>query len=365
MTKLVHDSQYERYCQARLIYDQRIGYWNEKDDEAFNIFTQLADEGYGKAYYPLSQLYISKLYIKEGEYQALHSEHQVLHVEHQVLHFQQLAFAWCYANKNNHDPELCGDLGDMHLYEDVEQAAFWLHKAAEHGCAAAQHNLSHSYQFGIGVPQSDKEAEKWCRLAADQGLGIAQSNLRSREWGLIDKHIEDQRKQIRQLLEEWELIDKHTEDQKEQIWQWLEENVQSYPTPHTVTLSAFEVDWGNLYGSFRVGLDSVQLLKRFSFSVPETGKAEYYLPRFDCPLRSPDSYAAIILTEQTKTSILEGLHDTIPRIRAHGIDRETGKEIYYHTPVSARITDRGQFDAARKRVEAGGYSVKIIVGRPS
>ncbi len=154
-------------------------------------------------------------------------------------------------------------------------------------------------------------------------------------------------------------MDKHTEDHIEQVRQWLEENVQSYPTPHTVTLSAFEVDWDDLSGSFRVGLDSVQLLERFRFSLSVTGKAEYYLPMFYSPLGAPCSYAAIELTEQTKTALLKGLHDTIPRLRACGLDRETGKETYFYTPVSERIKDRDQFEAARKRVEAGDYSISI------
>ncbi len=172
MTELVHVSQHERYCQARLIFNQKIDYWNEIDKpalfEAFKIFKQLADEHYGKSYYPLSVLYDAERDAEEGK--------------ERTRYFEQLAFTWCYANQSNHDAELWGDLGDMYLHgcgveENHEQSAFWYHKAAEHGYAEAQHNLSHSYTFGIGVPQSDKEAEKWCRLAADQGHVCAQFNL--------------------------------------------------------------------------------------------------------------------------------------------------------------------------------------------
>ncbi len=212
MTKLIHDSQHERYCQARLIFDQKLNYWNEKDDpelfEAFKIFTQLADEHYGKSYYPLSVFYDAERDTKEIQELDRHYEqmnflsacNQVKElnecqdkflganrvITERTRHFQQLAFAWCYANKTNLDAELWCDLGDMYLHgcgveEDHEQAASWHHKAAEHGYAEAQYNLSHSYTFGIGVPQSDKEAEKWCRLAADQGLSIAQANLVHRQ----------------------------------------------------------------------------------------------------------------------------------------------------------------------------------------
>ena len=33
------------------------------------------------------------------------------------------------------------------------------------------------YDFGLGVPENDKEAVKWYRLAAEQGNAAAQNNL--------------------------------------------------------------------------------------------------------------------------------------------------------------------------------------------
>ena len=33
------------------------------------------------------------------------------------------------------------------------------------------------YSLGLGVPQDDREAARWFRLAAEQGLARAQSNL--------------------------------------------------------------------------------------------------------------------------------------------------------------------------------------------
>ncbi len=41
---------------------------------------------------------------------------------------------------------------------------------AEQGVAAAQYNLGVMYRKGQGVPQDDKTAVKWYRLAAKQGL---------------------------------------------------------------------------------------------------------------------------------------------------------------------------------------------------
>src|SRR5271165_6495694 len=48
---------------------------------------------------------------------------------------------------------------------------------AEQGDAEAQSNLGYMYATGHGVPQDDKEAVRWYRLAAEQGLAQAQLSL--------------------------------------------------------------------------------------------------------------------------------------------------------------------------------------------
>ena len=48
---------------------------------------------------------------------------------------------------------------------------------ADRGDAAAQFNLGFMYETGAGVPQDDREAVRWWRLAADQGNAEAQSAL--------------------------------------------------------------------------------------------------------------------------------------------------------------------------------------------
>ena len=93
------------YRQARDVFDLDDGTenWNVADNPtihiAFKILQRLADENYGKAYYPLSCLYSSKRDIEEGQYLA--------------QHFAQLAFDWCFDNKDNQDVELWCDLGEM------------------------------------------------------------------------------------------------------------------------------------------------------------------------------------------------------------------------------------------------------------
>jgi TPR repeat protein len=52
-----------------------------------------------------------------------------------------------------------------------------LRQKAEQGDAAAQYNLGAYYAFGHDVPQDDKEAVKWWRLAAEQGYAAAQGMM--------------------------------------------------------------------------------------------------------------------------------------------------------------------------------------------
>jgi TPR repeat protein len=172
MSDPAHISQDERYRQARAIYNRKLDYWREEEKpdlfSAFKIFQELANEKYGKSYYPLSRLYETNRDNEESQDRA--------------RHFAQLAFNWCYANRDNQDAELWGDLGNMYLHgdgveENVEEAVLWHRKAAEHGYAESQFELGHMYAFGIGVPVDGKEVEKWWRLAAEQGHAMALINL--------------------------------------------------------------------------------------------------------------------------------------------------------------------------------------------
>ena len=48
---------------------------------------------------------------------------------------------------------------------------------ARQGYASAQYNLGLMHDKGQGLPQNDKEAVKWFRLAADKGHASTQANL--------------------------------------------------------------------------------------------------------------------------------------------------------------------------------------------
>ena len=58
-----------------------------------------------------------------------------------------------------------------------QEAVKWYRLAAEQGNSFGQNNLGFMYQNGRGVPQSDQEAIKWYRLAAEQGNSFALERL--------------------------------------------------------------------------------------------------------------------------------------------------------------------------------------------
>ena len=61
--------------------------------------------------------------------------------------------------------------------QDDKEAVYWYKLAAEQGDAKAQYNLGVMYDVGEGVPQDDKEAVRWYTLAAEQEHAKAQYNL--------------------------------------------------------------------------------------------------------------------------------------------------------------------------------------------
>jgi hypothetical protein len=154
-------------------------------------------------------------------------------------------------------------------------------------------------------------------------------------------------------------MDERTRNHLEQVRQWLKDNVRHYSTPNKVTLYSFDVDWGELSGSFRVLLDDKELSEELTLAIDQSGKVNFYLPMFHSPLGAPASYAAIELTEITSRAILEGLRKAIPRIMGCGINRETGKEVFDYTPVQDRILDKEEFELSRKQVSSPDYSITI------
>lgn len=134
---------------------------------AFKTFQQLANENYGKAYYPLSILY--------NRYQRVKDQTR-------ANQYSQMAFDWCFANQVIQDAELWCDLAKMYATAcgvelDVMQATYWLRKAADQGYTKAQFNLGVMYDCGQGDPQEGEEGLYWICKAAEKGNSDAQFYL--------------------------------------------------------------------------------------------------------------------------------------------------------------------------------------------
>ncbi|MFA5240981.1 MAG: tetratricopeptide repeat protein [Sulfuricella sp.] len=157
------------YRQARVVFDRLEGsrHWNANNPDlfaAFKIFQRLADENYGKAYYPLAILYSGRKDIEYGEGPA--------------RYYTQLAFEWCMTNQANVDAEVWCDLGEIYQFwhgveRDGELAERWYLKAAESGYARGQWALGCLYCFD----DKDHPGSYWMELAAKQGNTHYQTTL--------------------------------------------------------------------------------------------------------------------------------------------------------------------------------------------
>lgn len=141
--------------------------------EVFSVFQQLANQGYGKAYVPLAQMYrggqgIEKNLDKAGYYSVL-------------------AYEWCFANQALNDPEIWTDLawlyeheyGVVHSDEMDEEADSQCYYKHDHEAAPFSQWYEHEYNLdysGDDYRQSDF-AMLWYRKAANRGYARAQYRM--------------------------------------------------------------------------------------------------------------------------------------------------------------------------------------------
>lgn len=199
--QLLIADQDARYRRARDIYDRITGYGLErrfdpkilpKPGTQFDLFAdesvnplqplndqinqlfatfrqlkQLAEEGYGKAYFVLARMYFG------GQGVPKNTE--------KWSFYNDLSSKWLFNHRVSGDPEIWRDLAWTHDYvgnqPNYSQAVFWYRKAAEQGNTDAQNNLGIMYANSRGVAQDFIEAVYWYRKAAEQGNAIAQNNL--------------------------------------------------------------------------------------------------------------------------------------------------------------------------------------------
>ncbi len=161
-----HAIQEERYRKLRIIFDREtlLGSWkadNPAISATLKAFQQLAEDQFERAYYPLSVLILARDHGHEDATQA--------------RRLAELAFEHTFARRDQDDPTLWCDLGDMYrdghgVAPDRQQAEHWHRKAAERGYARAQWSLGLELYDGEHPDAArNSEALEWMGLAAAQG----------------------------------------------------------------------------------------------------------------------------------------------------------------------------------------------------
>lgn len=181
--KLVAVDQDTIYRESRSVYDQITVYsnfnssrWPEVKQtkllDCFEKFKQLADSGYGKAYFPISRIYRG--------WQGVNAD-KVLE-----RYYGELAFKWCFDNQLLNDPEIWCDLGTLYrcgigVESDKSLGFFWYQKAAEAGHIGGQYfsGMCYSCEWWLGVNRDLVQSAFWYRKAAEQGFYRAQRILAS------------------------------------------------------------------------------------------------------------------------------------------------------------------------------------------
>ena len=92
---------------------------------------------------------------------------------------------------------------------------------------------------------------------------------------------------------------KTVEDHIEAVAAWLEENVDTPPTPKSLTLHDIKIDrMSPLSGGFTARLDGTDFAD-CKFSTQQNGRFGFCPPMYFSPLGAPASYAAVEFTAIT------------------------------------------------------------------
>lgn len=158
----------------------------------FDVFKDLVEQDYGKAYLPLASFYHIFQYQQDTD-----EEYKILETE--MIQLQTRGLAWCLDKNDTNDHEILSDLAinylmgywsemDRQYYGDVKKSFVWYRRLAEQGYPEAQYALSWIYKHRINDMQHDELAWlsrtddqnlaiQWLCRAADQNYPIAQYKL--------------------------------------------------------------------------------------------------------------------------------------------------------------------------------------------
>ncbi len=148
--------------ELQLLVDKGVEYCEQnRFQEAFECFSEAAEQGYAMAQYNLGGCYYNGDGVDQDHTEAVKWFRKA--AEQDIAEAQYI-LGGCYYNGEG-------------VNQDLNEAVKWWHKAAEQGYAKAQFYLGVCYDNGYGVDQDLNEAVKWLRKAAEQGDANAQEVL--------------------------------------------------------------------------------------------------------------------------------------------------------------------------------------------
>jgi len=148
--------------------------------------------------------------------------------------------------------------------------------------------------------------------------------------------------------------------ERKDLESWLEVNVKRHPEPKYVALSDFEVDWGELSGSFILSLDSVKVEPRIKCSLDSNGWMRFWMPQHHSPLGVPASYPALEITDATERAIAGALREAFGRFRPFGLNKDVDKLITSYTPTLDRLLPGNSISSIKTRLECNQSISKAV-----
>ncbi|GBC01725.1 hypothetical protein RclHR1_04300007 [Rhizophagus clarus] len=170
----------------------------KKDEgKAFELYKELAEQGYSNAQNKLGYCYEGGIGTKKDLEKAIYWYQRAAKNQNKFSQYhlgrcyefgngiekdEVKAFEWYRKSAEQGYYDAQNELG--YLYEsgviiekDLEKAVYWYQKAAEKGNKFSQYNLGICYQYGNGIEKDEAKAFEWYKKSAEQEYSDAQIDL--------------------------------------------------------------------------------------------------------------------------------------------------------------------------------------------
>ncbi len=197
LDEIEDDDCSEAYEDSEMLKKAENLYLECRFEEAFTLFSQLAERGNGRAMYYMSEFYLLGLKpynqdkisywrtcgAEAGDVLALlnmafeypeNSSKRSEIMEEMLPYVQELAENGDIMAQSEYSAILLDDLPGK---TDIPEGMKWLIESAKKGFWFSQNELGTRYHEGNCIEENDVEAVKWFRIAAESGYSEAQFNL--------------------------------------------------------------------------------------------------------------------------------------------------------------------------------------------